>query len=161
MLLTISSTLAVLPSSRRSYSSAICLMTIHAMSTVERWLQSLKLLTPAPGQQVIASIDSPVKASGGIGILRGNLAPDGCVVKLSGHERLQFRGPARVFESEEECFAAVQAQSIEAGDFIVIRYEGPAGGPGMREMLDVTAAIVEAWTKIRCTQLRVIAGHAK
>jgi dihydroxy-acid dehydratase len=99
---------------------------------------------PAPGQQVIASIDSPVKASGGIGILRGNLAPDGCVVKLSGHERLQFRGPARVFESEEECFAAVQAQSIEAGDFIVIRYEGPAGGPGMREMLDVTAAIVGA-----------------
>ena len=116
---------------------------------------------PAPGQQVIASIDSPVKASGGIGILRGNLAPDGCVAKLSGHERLQFRGPAKVFESEEECFAAVQAQPIEAGGFIVIRYEGPAGGPGMREMLDVTAAIVEAWTKIRCTQLRVIAGHAK
>ena len=75
-------------------------------------------------------------------MLRGNLSPDGCVVKLAGHERTSHRGPARVFESEEECFAAVKARSIEAGDVIVIRYEGPAGGPGMREMLHVTAAIV-------------------
>ena len=95
-----------------------------------------------PGQQVVVSWDAPLKPSGGLAILRGNLAPDGCVVKLAGHERLLHRGPARVFESEEDCFAAVKANAIEAGDVIVIRYEGPAGGPGMREMLHVTAAIV-------------------
>ena len=95
-----------------------------------------------PGQQVIVPIDSPLKATGGLAILRGNLAPDGSVVKLSGHERRLHSGPARVFDSEEECFAAVKAQSIRAGDVVVIRYEGPVGGPGMREMLHVTAAIV-------------------
>ncbi|HVW89735.1 MAG TPA: dihydroxy-acid dehydratase, partial [Gaiellaceae bacterium] len=79
---------------------------------------------------------------GGLAILRGNLAPDGCVVKLAGHERTMHRGPARVFDSEEECFAAVKARAILPGDVVVIRYEGPAGGPGMREMLHVTAALV-------------------
>jgi dihydroxy-acid dehydratase len=87
-------------------------------------------------------IETPLKPTGGLAILRGNLAPEGCVVKLAGHERLYHRGPARVFDSEEECFAAVQARRIEPGDVVVIRYEGPAGGPGMREMLHVTGAIV-------------------
>ena len=95
-----------------------------------------------PGQDVVVSWDSPLKPSGGLAILRGNLAPDGCVVKLAGHERLHHRGPARVFDSEEDCFAAVKARSIRPGDVVVIRYEGPAGGPGMREMLHVTAALV-------------------
>jgi dihydroxy-acid dehydratase len=79
-----------------------------------------------------------------LAILRGNLAPGGAVVKLVGHERLLHRGPARVFDSEEDCFAAVLAGSIQPGDVVVIRYEGPAGGPGMREMLHVTAALVGA-----------------
>jgi dihydroxy-acid dehydratase len=95
-----------------------------------------------PGQEVVVPIETPLKATGGLAILRGNLAPEGCVVKLAGHERLHHRGPARVFDSEEECFAAVKAKSIETGDVVVIRYEGPAGGPGMREMLHVTAALV-------------------
>jgi dihydroxy-acid dehydratase len=95
-----------------------------------------------PGQEVVAPIDRPLKPSGGLRILRGNLAPDGCVVKLAGHDRLVHRGPARVFDSEEACFAAVKARQIVPGDVVVIRYEGPAGGPGMREMLHVTAAIV-------------------
>ncbi len=96
----------------------------------------------APGQDVVVPIETPLKATGGLAILHGNLAPEGSVVKLAGHERLLHRGPARVFEREEEAFAAVKAGSIVAGDVVVIRYEGPAGGPGMREMLHVTAAIV-------------------
>jgi dihydroxy-acid dehydratase len=95
-----------------------------------------------PGQDVVVPYTSPIQPSGGIAILRGSLAPDGCVVKLAGHERLHHSGPARVFDSEEECFAAVKARSIEPGDVVVIRYEGPAGGPGMREMLHVTGALV-------------------
>src|SRR6185312_4076186 len=95
-----------------------------------------------PGQEVVVPIERPLKATGGLAILRGNLAPEGCVVKLAGHERLFHRGPARVFDSEEDCFAAVKARAIEPGDVVVIRYEGPAGGPGMREMLHVTAALV-------------------
>jgi dihydroxy-acid dehydratase len=94
------------------------------------------------GQEVIRPLDNPIKPNGGFAILRGNLAPDGCVVKLSGHGRMDHRGPARVFESEEEAFAAVKAQSIQKGDVVVIRNEGPSGGPGMREMLGVTAALV-------------------
>jgi dihydroxy-acid dehydratase len=94
------------------------------------------------GQDVVVSWDNPLKPTGGLAILRGNLAPEGCVVKLAGHERLQHRGPARVFDSEEDCFAAVKARSIQPGDVVVIRYEGPAGGPGMREMLHVTASLV-------------------
>jgi dihydroxy-acid dehydratase len=95
-----------------------------------------------PGQEVVVSIDEPIKPIGGLAILRGNLAPEGCVVKLAGHERLHHRGPARVFDSEEDCFAAVRDKRIVHGDVVVIRYEGPAGGPGMREMLHVTGAIV-------------------
>ncbi len=98
--------------------------------------------TAAPGQEVVVPIETPLKETGGLAILRGNLAPEGSVVKLAGHERLLHRGPARIFEREEEAFAAVKAGAIEPGDVVVIRYEGPAGGPGMREMLHVTAAIV-------------------
>ena len=94
------------------------------------------------GQQVILSARAPLKARGGFGILYGNLAPEGCVVKLAGHNTLRFEGPARVFDSEEDCFAAAQARKIVAGDVVVIRGEGPVGGPGMREMLAVTAALV-------------------
>jgi dihydroxy-acid dehydratase len=96
----------------------------------------------ADGQEVVVSIDHPIKATGGLAILRGSLAPDGCVIKLAGHERRQFRGPARVFDSEGACYDAVRAQRIGAGDVVVIRYEGPVGGPGMQEMLSVTAALV-------------------
>ena len=95
-----------------------------------------------PGQEVVRALDDPLKASGGLVILRGNLAPDGCVVKVAGHERTSHRGPARVFECEEDAMDAVTAGRIEAGDVIVIRNEGPSGGPGMREMLAVTAALV-------------------
>ncbi len=95
-----------------------------------------------PGQEVVRPLDDPIKATGGLAILRGNLAPDGSVVKLSGHERVHHRGPARVFECEEDAMAAVTAGGIVAGDVVVIRNEGPAGGPGMREMLAVTAALV-------------------
>ena len=95
-----------------------------------------------PGQEVVVPIETPLKPTGGLAVLRGNLAPEGCVVKLAGHERLLHRGPARVFDSEEACFAAVKERSLRGGDVVVIRYEGPAGGPGMREMLHVTAAIV-------------------
>jgi dihydroxy-acid dehydratase len=95
-----------------------------------------------PGQEVIRPAASPLKDRGGLAILRGALAPDGCVVKLAGHDRTTHRGPARVFDAEEACFAAVQAGAIVAGDVVVIRYEGPVGGPGMREMLSVTGALV-------------------
>jgi dihydroxy-acid dehydratase len=94
------------------------------------------------GQEVVRPIDRPLKSTGGLAILRGNLAPEGCVVKLAGTERLQHSGPAKVFESEEDAFAAVDEQGIVAGDVVVIRNEGPSGGPGMREMLQVTAALV-------------------
>jgi dihydroxy-acid dehydratase len=95
-----------------------------------------------PGQEVIHPIDRPLSPTGGFAILRGTLAPDGAVVKLAGHARRKHTGPARVFDSEEDCFAAVQARKVQAGDVVVIRYEGPKGGPGMREMLAVTAALV-------------------
>jgi dihydroxy-acid dehydratase len=96
----------------------------------------------APGQEVVRPLNDPLKSEGGLAILGGNLAPEGAVVKLAGTERTQQTGPARVFESEEECFRAVKEQQIKAGDIVVIRNEGPVGGPGMREMLQVTAAIV-------------------
>ena len=95
-----------------------------------------------PGQDVVVPIEQPIKPTGGLAILRGNLAPDGCVIKLAGHERRFHRGPARVFDSEAECFVAVRDQRIVAGDVVVIRHEGPVGGPGMQEMLLVTAALV-------------------
>jgi dihydroxy-acid dehydratase len=97
-----------------------------------------------PGQEVIHSLDNPIKKSGGLVILRGSLSPDGCVIKVTGIERKGQRGPARVFDSEEAAMSAVQKGSIREGDILVIRYEGPRGGPGMREMLGVTGAIVGA-----------------
>jgi dihydroxy-acid dehydratase len=93
------------------------------------------------GQRVVRPLDEPLKPTGGFAILRGNVAPDACVVKLAGHERRRHTGPARVFDGEEAAMAAVLAKRIEPGDVVVIRGEGPAGGPGMREMLSVTAAI--------------------
>jgi dihydroxy-acid dehydratase len=95
-----------------------------------------------PGQMVIAPLSKPLKATGGLVILKGNLAPGGGVVKMSGHERQSHTGQARVFDSEEAAMKAVTTKQIKAGDVVVIRYEGPKGGPGMREMLSVTAAIV-------------------
>ncbi len=95
-----------------------------------------------PGQRVVRSVADPVKPTGGLAILRGNLAPDGCVVKLAGHERLHHRGPARVFDTEEAAFDAVRKGGIRENDVVVIRYEGPVGGPGMPEMLAVTGALV-------------------
>jgi dihydroxy-acid dehydratase len=95
-----------------------------------------------PDQEVIAPLEKPLKKTGGLVILKGNIAPEGCVAKISGHERLQHRGPARVFESEEDAMAAVTSKKVHSGDVVVIRYEGPKGGPGMREMLSVTGAIV-------------------
>jgi len=97
-----------------------------------------------PGQHVVRPLSNPIKPAGGLVILKGNVAPEGCVVKVAGHSMTSFRGPARVFDREEDAFAAVKAGQIKAGDVVVIRYEGPAGGPGMREMLGVTAAIVGA-----------------
>ena len=95
-----------------------------------------------PGQEVVRPLDKPMSPRGGFAILRGSLAPEGSVVKLAGHDRRKHTGPARVFDSEEACFAAVQRREIKAGDVVVIRYEGPKGGPGMREMLGVTGALV-------------------
>jgi dihydroxy-acid dehydratase len=95
-----------------------------------------------PGQEVVVPLERPLKPVGGLSILRGSLAPDGCVVKLAGHERRHHRGPARVFDSEKECHDAVTARRIVPGDVVVIRYEGPVGGPGMQEMLSVTSALV-------------------
>jgi dihydroxy-acid dehydratase len=94
-----------------------------------------------PGQQVIKTFDAPIKPHGGLVILKGNLSPEGSVMKIAAADRVEHRGPARVFNSEDDCFAAVQAQTIKPGDVLVIRYEGPKGGPGMREMLQVTAAV--------------------
>jgi dihydroxy-acid dehydratase len=97
-----------------------------------------------PAQEVVRPLANPLKPTGGLAILKGNLAPEGCVVKVAGHERMTHRGPARVFDREEDAFQAVQKGQINANDVLVIRYEGPKGGPGMREMLGVTAAIVGA-----------------
>jgi dihydroxy-acid dehydratase len=106
--------------------------------------EEAQLAEESTGQQVVRPADNPINASGGLVILKGNLAPEGCVVKIAGHDMRHHQGPARVFDREEDAFAAVQAGQIKPGDVVVIRYEGPAGGPGMREMLGVTAAIVGA-----------------
>jgi len=110
--------------------------------TGKTFAEEAKTAREAKGQEVIAPLERPLKKTGGLVILHGNLAPEGCVVKISGHERLSHRGPARVFESEEDAMSAVTGKRINAGDVVVIRNEGPKGGPGMREMLGVTAAIV-------------------
>ncbi len=98
----------------------------------------------SPGQEVVRPLSNPLKPNGGLVILKGNLAPEGCVVKIASHERLYHRGPARVFDREEDAMRAVTHSEIKPGDVVVIRYEGPRGGPGMREMLGVTGAIVGA-----------------
>ena len=106
--------------------------------------EAAQAVQEAIGQEVVRPIVNPLKPTGGLVILKGNLAPEGCVVKVAGHERLIHKGPARVFDREEDAFAAVQKGQIRADDVVVIRYEGPKGGPGMREMLGVTAALVGA-----------------
>jgi len=114
----------------------------HAITVTGRTVgEHAREAVETAGQKVVRPLSDPIKATGGLAILRGNLAPEGCVVKLSGHERRHHRGPARVFDSEEDAMAAVVGETIERGDVIVIRNEGPAGGPGMREMLAVTAAL--------------------
>jgi dihydroxy-acid dehydratase len=100
------------------------------------------LTRETPGQEVVRPIDRPLSPTGGLAILKGSLAPEGCVVKLAGHKRRHHTGPARVYDSEEQCFAAVQASEVKANDVVIIRYEGPVGGPGMREMLSVTGALI-------------------
>jgi dihydroxy-acid dehydratase len=106
------------------------------------WTEHAALAEEDKAQEVVRPLSAPLRRTGSLVILRGNLAPDGCVVKIAGHERTLHRGPARVFDREEDAFAAVKAGKIRAGDVVVIRYEGPRGGPGMREMLGVTAALV-------------------
>jgi len=116
---------------------------LHDTPTVtgKTLFEEAKLAHETPGQPVIHTWDNPLKPTGGLVILRGNLAPEGCVIKVAGHERIFHQGPARVFDCEDDCFAAVEAGKINPSDVCVIRYEGPKGGPGMREMLAVTAAI--------------------
>ena len=106
--------------------------------------QEAALAVETPGQAVIATVERPFKSTGGLVILKGNLAPEGSVIKIAGHERLHHVGPARVFDREEDAMVAVEAGRVQPGDVVVIRYEGPRGGPGMREMLGVTSAIVGA-----------------
>ncbi|MFN0154689.1 MAG: dihydroxy-acid dehydratase [Gaiella sp.] len=106
------------------------------------WGEIADAVVETEGQTVVVPIETPLKARGGVAVLYGNLAPDGCAVKLAGHDRTVHRGPARVFDCEEDTFAAVKAGEVHEGDVVVIRYEGPHGGPGMREMLHVTGAIV-------------------
>jgi dihydroxy-acid dehydratase len=106
--------------------------------------EAADLTKETPGQEVVRAVSNPLKRTGGLVILRGNLAPEGCVVKVAGHERMIHSGPARVFDREEDAFQAVQKGQIKPNDVVVIRYEGPKGGPGMREMLGVTAALVGA-----------------
>src|SRR5206468_1468252 len=98
----------------------------------------------APGQQIIHTLDKPIKATGHLQILKGNLAPGGAVAKITGKEGLRFSGPARVFDSEEDMLAALEQKKIRKGDVVIIRYEGPKGGPGMPEMLTPTSAIMGA-----------------
>jgi dihydroxy-acid dehydratase len=106
--------------------------------------EAVQITKEAAGQEVIRQVANPLKSTGGLVILKGNLAPEGCVVKVAGHERMLHKGPARVFDREEDAFQAVQSGRIKPNDVVVIRYEGPKGGPGMREMLGVTAALVGA-----------------
>jgi dihydroxy-acid dehydratase len=110
-------------------------------SSGRKLLEEIREARETPHQEVIRPLSNPIKKDGGLAILRGSLAPEGSVVKLAGHERVFHAGPARVFDSEESCFQAVERREIKAGDVVVIRYEGPRGGPGMREMLAVTGAL--------------------
>ena len=121
---------------RRAGFSTATQMTVTGRTIAEE----ARAARETPGQKVIRPLADPLKPEGGLVILRGNLAPDGCVAKVSGQKRDFHRGPARVFEREEDAFAAVKAGKIKPNDVIVIRWEGPKGGPGMREMLHVTGA---------------------
>ena len=116
-----------------------CSTATRRRSTAGRSREIAGRRVETPGQKVVVPLETPLKPNGGLAILHGSLAPEGCVVKLAGHERRQHRGPARVFDSEAACYDAVRAQRIKPGDVVVIRYEGPVGGPGMQEMLQVTA----------------------
>ncbi len=121
------------------------LLNSQAMTVTGKTIgEEAKSAVETPGQEVVRPLSAPIKATGGLVILKGNLAPEGCVVKVAGHERMTHRGPACVFDREEDAFQAVQQGEIKTGDVVVIRYEGPKGGPGMREMLGVTAALVGA-----------------
>jgi dihydroxy-acid dehydratase len=121
------------------------LLHADAMTVTAKTLgEAARGVSETPGQKVLRPLSDPLKPTGGLVILHGNLAPEGCVVKVAGHERMLHKGPARVFEREEDAFQAVQKGEIKANDVVVIRYEGPKGGPGMREMLAVTAALVGA-----------------
>ncbi len=121
------------------------LLNSQAMTVTGRTIgEEAQSAVETPGQEVVRPLSAPIKPTGGLVILKGNLAPEGCVVKVAGHERMTHRGPACVFDREEDAFQAVQKGVIKAGDVVVIRYEGPKGGPGMREMLGVTAALVGA-----------------
>ena len=115
-------------------------ITVTGLTLAEECAQARE----APNQEVVRNLSTPLKHSGGLVVLKGNLAPEGCVLKVAGHERTHHSGPARVFDREEDAFAAVQHDGIRPGDVVVIRYEGPKGGPGMREMLGVTAALAGA-----------------
>jgi dihydroxy-acid dehydratase len=118
------------------------ILNADAMTVTGRTIgEEARAAREAPGQTVIRPLTDPLKKEGGLVILRGNLAPDGCVAKVSGQKKDLHRGPARVFDREEDAFAAVKAGKVKANDVVVIRYEGPKGGPGMREMLHVTGAI--------------------
>ena len=112
--------------------------------TGKSFAEAARMVQEIPGQEVVRPLSNPLKSTGGLVILKGNLAPEGCVVKVAGHERMIHRGPARIFDREEDAFQAVQQGQIRSNDVVVIRYEGPKGGPGMREMLGVTAALVGA-----------------
>jgi dihydroxy-acid dehydratase len=119
------------------------LLNADAMTVTGRTIgEAARAAVETPGQKVIQPLERPIKPEGGIAILHGNLAPDGCVIKLSGHQRKSHRGPARVFNREEDAFKAIKEQKIKQNDVIVIRYEGPKGGPGMQEMLAPTSAIM-------------------
>ncbi len=115
-------------------------MTVTGRTLAEEAAEAME----TPGQEVIHALSNPIKASGGLVILRGSLSPSGCVIKVTGIERKVHSGPARVFDCEEDAMAAVTGGRVKAGDVLVIRYEGPKGGPGMREMLGVTGAIMGA-----------------
>ncbi|MSQ41168.1 MAG: dihydroxy-acid dehydratase [Dehalococcoidia bacterium] len=121
------------------------LLSANEMTASRRTIgQEARAAVETPGQQVVRPVSNPLAVNGGLVILKGNLAPEGCVLKVAGHEPTTFRGPARVFDREEDAYAAVKERRIVPGDVVVIRYEGPKGGPGMREMLQVTAALVGA-----------------
>jgi dihydroxy-acid dehydratase len=123
--------------------------------------EAVQMTKEAAGQEVVRQIGNPLKPTGGLVILKGNLAPEGCVVKVAGHERMLHKGPARVFDREEDAFQAVQSGQIRPNDVVVIRYEGPKGGPGMREMLGVSSRVVWTWTFQRMRLPRGSAAGAR